>query len=70
MEKLRFWYWDSQLQKERIAIPDFYLPHEKLLVEVKSDWTYDETNMNDKVKSYKEHGYNVKLILEHKEMAV
>lgn len=68
METLRFWYWDSQKQKQRVAIPDFYIPSENMIVEIKSDWTYDEQNMNDKIKEYKQHGYKVKLILEHKEL--
>lgn len=67
MESLRFLYWDSQQQKERVAIPDFYIPNQKLIVEIKSDYTYDEQNMKDKVEEYKKHGYDFKLILEHKE---
>jgi len=65
MEKLRLLYWDSRLLRQRIAIPDFYLPKTNEIVEIKSDWTYDEQNMKDKVKSYKEHGYKFRLILEH-----
>lgn len=67
VEKLRILYWDSQLQKQRVAIPDFYLTVTNEIVEIKSDWTYDEQNMKDKFMAYKEHGYKVKLILEHKE---
>jgi len=68
MESLRFLYWDSQQQKERVAIPDFHIIDEHLIVEIKSDYTYDEQNMKDKVKEYKKHGYDFKLILEHEEM--
>lgn len=70
VEKLRILYWDSRKQIQRIAIPDFYLPETNELVEIKSTWTYDEINMKDKFKAYKEHGYTTKLILEHKENAV
>ncbi len=66
MEKLRIVYWDSQLQKQRIAIPDFYLANTNEIVEIKSKFTFDEQNMKDKFKAYKKHGYKVKLILEHK----
>ena len=66
VEKLRIVYWDSQLKKQRIAIPDFYLPDKNEIIEIKSTWTYDEQNMKDKFKAYKEHGYNYKLILNHK----
>lgn len=55
------------LKKKRIAIPDFYLVDNNEIVEIKSNWTYDEQNMKDKIKVYKDNGYNVKLILEHKE---
>lgn len=67
VEKLRILYWDSQRLKQRVAIPDFYLPETNEIVEIKSNWTYDEQNMKDKVKTYKKHGYNFKLILNHKE---
>jgi hypothetical protein len=70
MEKLRIKYWDSILEKERIAIPDFYLPETNEIVEIKSDWTYDEQNMNDKIIEYKNNGFKVKLILEHKEYLI
>jgi DNA-directed RNA polymerase subunit RPC12/RpoP len=68
MEKLRILYWDSQKLIQRVAIPDFYLPESNTIVEIKSDWTYDEQNMKDKLKAYKEHGYKFKMILEHKEI--
>ena len=65
MENKKIKYWDSILKKERIAIPDFYLPKTNEIIEIKSYWTFDEQNMKDKFLAYKENGYNVKLILEH-----
>jgi len=67
MEFLRILYWDTQLLRQRVAIPDFYLPKENLIIEIKSTWTYNEQNMKDKFKFYKECGYRTQLILEHKE---
>lgn len=67
VEKLRILYWDSQLLKQRVAIPDFYLTETNLIIEIKSEYTYNEINMKDKFKSYKKHGYNCKLILDHKD---
>ena len=64
---LKFEYYDTQLKRNRVAYPDFYLPESNTIVEVKSNYTYDAQNMVDKVKAYKEAGYNFKLILEHKE---
>ena len=66
MENLRIVYWDSELKKFRTAIPDFYLPKSNTIVEIKSIYTYDEQNMEDKVKAYKKHGYKFKLILDKK----
>jgi len=63
MEKLRILYWDTQLLKQRVAIPDFYLPKKNKIVEMKSPWTLDEQNMKDKEKAYKEHGYDFELIV-------
>jgi len=67
VEKIRIKYLDSTLNKYRVAIPDFYLPETNELIEIKSSWTYKEQEMNDKIISYKENGYSVKLILEHVE---
>ena len=68
MESLRIRYFDTQRGKERFAIPDFYLPETNTIVEIKGSFTLNEQNMKDKFKKYKELGYNVKLILEHKEI--
>lgn len=70
MENLRILYWDSREHRQGVAIPDFYLPESNTIVEIKSDYTYDEQNMRDKIKSYKEHGYQYKLILEKKEIEI
>ena len=61
-------YWDSQKQEYRCAIPDFYIPSQHLIVEIKSSYTLDEQNMKDKMKAYKNLGYNFKLICNHKEL--
>lgn len=63
-------YWNSQKQEYRRAIPDFYLPDTNTIVEIKSSWTLDEQNMKDKIKAYKELGFNVKLICDHKEIKI
>lgn len=63
-------YWDSQKQEYRCAIPDFYIPKDNMIVEIKSSWTLDEQNMKDKMKAYKELGYNTKLICDHKEINI
>lgn len=64
MEFKRLLYYDTQQSKYRIAIPDFYLPLENTIVEIKCDYTYDEINMNDKFKVYKKLGYKYKLYIE------
>lgn len=63
-------YWDSQKQEYRCAIPDFYIPSENLIIEIKSSYTLDEQNMKDKFKAYKDLGYNTKLICDHKEKKI
>jgi len=70
MEFLRIKYFDTKKQKERIAIPDFYISKTNTIIEVKSTYTFDEVNMRDKFKQYKELGYNTKLILDHKEIDI
>ena len=61
-------YFDSIQNEYRCAIPDFYLPETNTIVEIKSKWTLDRQNMKDKIKAYKDLGYNTKLICEHKEI--
>ena len=67
MEFKHIKYWDSQRNEYRCAIPDFYIPSTNTIVEIKSSWTLDEQNMKDKIKVYKELGYNTKLICDYKE---
>ena len=68
VENLRIKYWDSQKQEYKCAIPDFYIPLTNTIIEIKSNWTLDKQNMKDKIKAYKELGYNFKLICDHKEI--
>ncbi len=67
VESLKIKYFNTNLNEYHCAIPDFYLPEINTIVEIKSTWTLDIQEMKDKVKSYKEYGYNFKLILEHKD---
>lgn len=68
VEILRIPYYDSYLQRDRVAIPDFYLPGTNEIVEIKSDFTLDIQEMLDKFDAYKKLGYTPKLILEHEEI--
>lgn len=70
VEYLRIRYFDTIKEIYRIAIPDFYLIDTNTIVEVKSNYTLDIQNMKDKFNEYKKLGYNVKLILEHKEVNI
>lgn len=70
VELLHIKYFDTTKNEYRCAVPDFYLPETNTIVEIKSNWTLDIQNMKDKVKVYKELGYNFKLILEHKEVDI
>ena len=68
VEELRIEYFDSQQNKTRIAIPDFYISSTNEIVEIKSDFTLDIQEMLDKFKAYKNLGYIPKLILEKEEI--
>ena len=63
-------YWDSKNKRYRCAIPDFYIPKENMIVEIKSNYTLDKQNMIDKKKAYLNLGYNFKLICEHNELEI
>ena len=64
VETLRIIYWDTQQQKHRYAVPDFYLPSLNMIVEVKGQFFYNRQEMIDKFKVYKKLGYNCKMILD------
>lgn len=68
VESIRLEYFDTLLNKTRIAVPDFYLPNTNEIVEIKSDFTLDIQEMLDKFNKYIELKYIPKLILEHEEI--
>lgn len=68
VECLRIKYFNTQTNDYRCAIPDFYISSKNMIVEIKSSWTLDKQEMKDKMKAYKELGYNFKLICDHKEI--
>lgn len=68
VENLRVKYFDRISNEYRCAIPDFVIPETKTIYEIKSSYTYDKDNMDDKVIAYKSLGYSVILVLEHKEI--
>ena len=70
VESLRIKYFDTQLKRDRCAVPDFYLIEQNTIVEIKSEFTLDIQNMKDKKKAYIDNGYNFKLICEHKEIDI
>lgn len=63
-ECMRILYFDSQEQKHRVAIPDFYLPDSNTIVEIKSDYWLNEENMKDKSQEYQRLGFNFQLIVD------
>lgn len=67
VECFRIKYFNTTTNDYRCAIPDFYLIDSNTIVEIKSTYTLDLQEMKDKVKAYREQGYNFKLILEHEE---
>ena len=41
-------YYDSSIGVRRVGFPDFYLPDYNLIIETKSDYFYDEKNLDDR----------------------
>ena len=63
-------YFDTQENKIRNAKPDFYIPSENLIIEIKSKYTLDMQNMIDRKKAYIENGYNFKCICNFEEIEI
>ncbi len=70
MEPMRIQYYCTQSESYRIAIPDFLLPEQNLIIEIKGTYWYDEQQMKDKMKAYAALGYKFKLVLEGEEVEV
>ncbi len=70
VEHLKIKYFDTQTETYRMAIPDFYLPDTKTIVEVKGSFWYNEINMFDKFLQYHRMGFIPKLILNHEECEI
>lgn len=70
VEKIRIRYFDTTKNDYRCALPDFYIPETNTIYEIKSEYTYNKVEMDDKFKEYKNMGYNCVLVLEHKEIKV
>lgn len=68
VESLRIEYYDSQTNKIRTAIPDFYLKDSNTIIELKSRFSFNRINMTDKFQSYKKLGYNFVLYVDNKEV--
>lgn len=70
VEHLRIPYWNTSKQKNRIAIPDFYIPESNTIIEIKSLYILKVQNdLFDKVKEYKKRKYKVKLIINNIEIS-
>lgn len=65
MENFKIMYFDTIKEKYRVAIPDFFIPSKSLLVEIKSNYTYNKQNIIDRFRAYKQQGFDYKLILEN-----
>ena len=50
-------YYDSQKNDFRTAIPDFYLPEQNLIIEVKADWMLDSNITKLKEEYSLKNGY-------------
>lgn len=64
VESLRIEYYDTEKERNRVAIPDFLLINSNEIVEIKSRVTFKKQNMLDKFKRYKELGYKPKMLYE------
>lgn len=62
---MRIRYFDAGKGCFRIAVPDFYLPRQHKIIEVKSEYWLDRDNMESKRIAYEKLGYSFALYLEH-----
>ena len=65
-ETLNIKYFDTQKKKYRSAYPDVYIPKLNMIIEIKSNYTYNQQNMIDKARAYRKLGFNFRLYLNGK----
>lgn len=70
VESLRIKFFDTTKNEFRCAVPDFHLIDSNTIVEIKSEYTLNKTEMRDKIDAYKNLGYTVKIIVDHKEIEI
>jgi len=66
VESLSFFYFDTKLKKIKRAFPDFYIPSQNLVVEIKGSHLLDLQNIRDRKKKIEEEGYKFELIVDNK----
>ena len=66
VEPFRIKYFDEKEKRFRISVPDFYLPENNTIVEVKSTYWLDLEQMKNKKEAYLKLGYKLNLFLDHK----
>lgn len=64
VERIRVPYFDTAKKTKRIAVSDFYIPDENLIIEIKSLHTFEKQNMIDRTKEYIKQGYKFKLLMD------
>lgn len=62
VENLKIRYYDTSSNMYRFAIPDFFIPSENKIVEIKAEYWYNQQNMDDKEKEYRKLGFDFELI--------
>jgi hypothetical protein len=64
---LRIPFFNPLKNKKSVAIPDFFIPSENKIIEVKSYFTYNKEEMLARIEAYEKRGYMFMLYLEQKE---
>ena len=57
-------YFDSFFGSERIAIPNFYLPDDNTLIEVRDQENFNQAELHDRLTQYVRNGYECVVIYE------
>jgi len=57
-ESLKVGYFDSERKTDAVTIPDFYLPFQNLIIEVKSNAEYNSLKTKDKSQAIIQNGFN------------
>jgi hypothetical protein len=70
VETITIYYFDTKLGRIKKGYPDFYIPSQNLVVEIKGGHLFDLQNLKDRQKAIIAKGYDFQVIVDGKKIKI